>query len=177
VLVEVKLSEGGFTPCGGRESVGNRRRDVCDSARGLFANPSACYLTRTARASRDRRYWTIFAKARGSVRAAFPGVELTEACPFASDLQQPMRNHALALGLVQAGHFDFARVGLVHHDDNPSVPSHWHRYRDAVADPETFFSVPASVVVKAGRVSKATWSNAWAEYVQARYRLGAGWAT
>src|ERR1022692_4318166 len=27
VLVEVKLSEGGFTQCGGRESPGNRRRD------------------------------------------------------------------------------------------------------------------------------------------------------
>lgn len=91
-----------------------------------------------------------------------------------SDSQQPMRNHALALGLVQAGHFDFARFGLVHHDDNPSVPPHWQRYCDAVADPEILFRVPASAVVDAGRELKAPWSSAWADYVQERYRLGWG---
>jgi len=174
VLVEVKLTEEGFTSCNGRESASNRQRDVCDSARRFFDEPSACYLTRTVRATRERRYWSIFAGAHGSVRGAFPNLELTGSCPFVFDFQQLMRNHALALGLVQAGHFDFARFGLVHHDDNPSVPPHWHRYCDAVADPETLFCVPASAVVEAGRGLKTTWSSAWADYVRERYRLAVG---
>ena len=32
VLLEIKLREDGFTPCNGRTSRGNRRKDVCDSA-------------------------------------------------------------------------------------------------------------------------------------------------
>ena len=43
VLVEVKLSEAGFTPCNGPRSNGNRRRDVCQSARLFFDDPAACY--------------------------------------------------------------------------------------------------------------------------------------
>lgn len=73
VLIEVKLSEGGFTPCGGAGSRRNDRREPCDSAARLFADPSACYLRRPAHAVRDRRYWTIFEQAHGSLRAAFPG--------------------------------------------------------------------------------------------------------
>ena len=71
VLLEVKLSEGDFTHCGGRDSPGNQRRDVCASAALFFDDPRACYLRRTKRARRDRRYWEIFAASHGSVRAAF----------------------------------------------------------------------------------------------------------
>ena len=42
VLIEVKLSEGDFSHCGGRYSQGNRRQDVCESARQFMQDPSAC---------------------------------------------------------------------------------------------------------------------------------------
>ena len=76
VLVEVKLSEGSFTHCGGRRSRGNRRADVCDSAMLFLDNPEACYLRRPWRKSRDRRYWEIFARSHGTVRDAFPYADL-----------------------------------------------------------------------------------------------------
>ena len=174
VLLEVKLSEGGFTGCGGRGSPRNSRRDLCDSAGAFFAETSACYLTRPRHARRDRRYWSIFASAGRSVQAAFPGADLGGCCPFANDMQQPMRNHALALGLLQAGRYEFARFGLVHHDDNPDVPQHWERYRGVVADPEVLFCLPASGVIEAGRRLEASWSSDWAKYLEERYRLGGG---
>lgn len=174
VLIEVKLTEDGFSRCNGRTSSGNRRPDVCSSARAFLAEPTACYLTRPLRARRDRRYWEIFAAAHGSVTAAFPGVDQSGPCPFAFDLQQPMRNHALALGLVQQRRFDFARFGLVHHDDNPDVVPHWEQYRTVVTDPGMLFRVPASRVVEAGRALKAVWSAEWADYVCARYLLTPG---
>ena len=46
VLIEVKLSEGNFTHCGGRKSRRNRRRDVCESAKLFLDEPNACYLRR-----------------------------------------------------------------------------------------------------------------------------------
>jgi hypothetical protein len=88
-------------------------------------------------------------------------------------MQQPMRNHALALGLLQTGRYEFARFGLVHHDDNPDVPPHWEQYRRLVADPEVLCCLPARAVIEAGRELKASWSSDWAEYVEDRYRLGA----
>ena len=72
ILVEVKLSEGGFTLCGGAKSKANRRKDVCASSARFFADPRACYLRRTRHARRDRRYWKIFDAAFGSVRAMVP---------------------------------------------------------------------------------------------------------
>ncbi len=72
VLLEVKLTEAKFTHCNGRESRGNRRRDVCQSAQIFFGNPGNCYLTRPYRKSRDRRYWEIFTDGYGGVRPGFP---------------------------------------------------------------------------------------------------------
>ena len=149
ILVEVKLTEGEFSHCNGATSRGNRRKNVCGSAEMFFADPSACYLRHPYRAKRDRRYWTIFEQEFGSVREAFPGADLAGACPFRGDGQQPMRNHALALGLVQADVVDFAAFGLVHHDDNPDVVPGWEEYASTVADPATLFRLPASAVCDA----------------------------
>ena len=149
VLIEVKLTEGDFSRCNGATSRGNRRKDVCALAETFFADPGACYLRHPYRAVRDRRYWTIFEQEYGSVREAFPGVDLDGPCPFRGDGQQPMRNHALALGLVQEGVVDFAAFGLVHHDDNPDVVPAWDEYTSMVAGPSLLFRIPASAVCDA----------------------------
>ena len=148
ILIEVKLTEGKFTACSGAESKGNRHREVCRQAVHFFEDPDGCYLRRTYRASRDRRYWQIFRARYGTVRAAYPGVSLDAACPFRGDWQQPMRNHALAVGLVDAGHVEFAAFGLVHHDHNPDVPGPFDGYRQAAAD-DSLFRRPASAVIDA----------------------------
>ena len=169
VLVEVKLSEGGFTPCNGAKSTANRRKDVCASAAPFFDNPRACYLRRTRHAQRDRRYWDIFDAGFGSVRAAVPGFT-GERCPFEGDFQQLMRNHALALGLIQAREAAFAAFGLVHHPDNHHVVEPWERYRSIVADPSPLFRIPANELVDAAADQGGPWSD-WARYMRERYIL------
>lgn len=149
ILIEVKLTEGGFTSCGGAESRANRRPDVCASAWRFLDAPNACYLRRPWRASRDRRYWEIFEAAHGSVPAAFPHVG-DGPCPFRGGAQQMMRNHALALGLVQAGLADWWAFGLVHHDRNPDVPPAWDAYVEGAADRSHLFRLPASAVAEVG---------------------------
>lgn len=149
VLIEVKLSESGFSVCNGAESAGNLHRAPCESAAKFLDDPSACYLRRPKRASRDRRYWTIFGNACGSLAAAFPGASREGGCPFRGDLQQPMRNHALLLGIVQAGIAEFGAIMLVHHDGNPDVVGPWEAYRAMVADSRCVLRMPASVVTGA----------------------------
>lgn len=169
VLVEVKLSEGGFTACNGSESLANRRRDVCASASVFFEQPQACYLRRARHAQRDRRYWDIFEAAFGSVEQAVPGYT-GERCPFEGDHQQIMRNHALALGLVQAGEVDFAAFGLVHHPGNHHVVEPWERYRGIVADETPLFRIRADTIVNAAADQGGPWAD-WAGYMRQRYMM------
>ena len=135
VLVEVKLSEGGFTTCMGRVSRWNRRQDVCGSARLFFGDPIACYLRRPKGKRRDRRYWEIFTKSHGSVRDAFPGADADGPCPFVGNAQQPMRNLAIARALEQEGMVDEAWFVLCAHDGNPDVPGHWGAWKGILPDP------------------------------------------
>jgi len=145
-IVEVKLSESGFTPCGGRRSRGNRNDAACRSLELMFASPDRCYLQRPYRAVRDRRYWAIFSQEHGDMTAAFPRVD-TQECPFATDWQQPMRNHALCLGHAQAGLASFWLLALVHHDDNHDVVDPWEAYRAATADAQHIHRWPASTLI------------------------------
>ncbi len=168
VLVEVKLSEGGFTRCKGRTSRGNRRKDVCDSAKLFFDNPSACYLRRPWGKNRDRRYWDIFAKSYGSVRDAFPHANLNGPCPFADDMQQPMRNLAIARGLEQEDTVEKAWFALCPHDSNPDIAQRWEEWRRLLPDVGMAPSLPASKIISIGEAEGLT---DWATYMRDRYQL------
>ena len=170
VLVEVKLSETGFTPCKGPKSNGNRRKEVCQSARLFFDDPGACYLRRPWRKDRDRRYWEIFAASHGSVRNAFPGAALNGPCPFIRDAQQPMRNLAIAHGLQQEGLVANAWLALCRHDDNPDVAAHWEAWQAMLPDQAAAPCLRASTIVQAGLEDG---HEDWATWMCSRYRLPA----
>ncbi len=170
LLVEVKLSEGGFTPCGGIDSRGNRDRAPCLDAGLFFEDADRCYLRRPYRASRDRRYWSIFRQAHGSLRAAFPGAPLAGGCPFAGDWQQPMRNHALALAMEQDDRVSFWRLALVHHDGNPDVCDPWDAYTQGTVDSPHIYRWAASELLAA--LGAATGDAAGhASWMRAKYVL------
>lgn len=168
VLIEIKLSEGGFTQCRGRESAANHRKDVCASARLFYDDPRACYLRRPKRKRRDRRYWEIFTASHGSVRKAFPGADMDGPCPFAGNAQQPMRNFAIARGLEQEGTVARAYFVLCAHDDNLDVARHWAEWRGLLPDSDMAPSLPASEVVRSGEAQGYT---DWAVWMRNRYRL------
>ena len=90
----------------------------------FFDDPSACYLHRPLGKQRDRRYWEIFDRSHGSVRNAFPNADLDGPCPFAYEMQKPMRNLAIARGLEQEDTVERAWFALCSHDGNPAVAEH-----------------------------------------------------
>lgn len=172
LLIEVKLSESGFTQCGGANSRGNRDRAPCLDAGVFFAQPDRCYLRRPYRATRDRRYWEVFARDQPDLRAAFPGADTNGPCPFVADWQQPMRNHALALASEQAGLVDFWALALVHHDDNPDVIPGWDSYTNAVASSSSIFRWPASALIPAIGASCPDAQPPLDRWLSERYLLG-----
>ena len=168
VLLEVKLREPEFTHCNGRTSRGNRRKDVCDSARLFFDDPDNCYLRRPWRKQRDRRYWEIFTTSHSSVLDAFPNADLDGQCPFAYDMQQPMRNLAIVRGLEQEDMVEKAWFALCAHDDNSDIAHHWADWRNLLPDSSMAPSLPASEVIAIGDEDGLT---EWAAYMRDRYRL------
>jgi hypothetical protein len=76
-----------------------------------------------------------------------------------------MRNHALLLGLQQAGVTDFGAFALVHHDANPDVVPLWNRYADSVADGSVLFRIAASEIARAVPAPVGSW-------LEERYLLG-----
>ena len=172
VLVEVKLSEGGYTHCNGATSDANMRKDVCADASKFFDEPRACYLRWPRHARRDRRYWDIFEAAFGSVRAAVPGFA-GERCPFEGNHQQLMRNHALALGLTQAG-----GNGVRGRSGSFTIRTTtmcWNRGTSTGRSLPTrspLFRIPADQLVNAAAGQDASWA-AWACYMRERYMLPA----
>ena len=170
VLLEVKLSESDFTHCNGRTSPANHRRDVCESATLFFEDPKACYLRRPLRKRRDRRYWEIFAFEHDSVRAAFPGADLEGACPFAESMQQPMRNLAIARGLVQDSGYTVEKAwfALCAHDGNPEAAQHWESWKRLLPDASMAPVLFASDVVRAGEEEGLI---DWAVWMRDRYGL------
>lgn len=168
VLVEVKLTEDKFTHCNGRESRGNRRKDVCRSAQLFFDEANACYLRRPVRKRRDRRYWEIFIQSYGSLRSAFPNANLDGECPFAYDLQQPMRNLAIAQGMVQEDMVQKAWYILCAHDSNPDIAGHWQAWRQLLGEATPAPFLPASEVITVGAGDGLA---EWSRYMRERYRL------
>ena len=168
VLIEVKLTEEGFTHCGGRTSRGNHRRDVCDSASRFLDDPAACYLRRPWRKQRDRRYWDIFARSFGSVKAAFPHADISGPCPFANDMQQPMRNFAIARVLEQEDIVERAWFALCAHDANTNIAERWKTWTHLLPDTSMAPFLPASEIVRVGEVEGL---NDWATYMRSRYQV------
>lgn len=168
VLVEVKFSEGGFTHCGGAGSSANERPDVCASANTFLDAPTLCYLNRPARATRERRYWEIYREEYGTVASAFPGSDRSADCPFKGEMQQPMRNLAVAIGLKQAGTVDRSWFLLCAHDANPDVPVHWAQWEALLPPGTTALRLLASEVVAAGAEAGLV---DWASWMIRRYRL------
>ena len=168
VLVEVKLTEAGFTHCNGRTSRGNRRTDVCESAQLFLNNPQDCYLRRPVRKERDRRYWSILAKSHGSLRDTFPHADLRGECPFAYDMYQPMRNLAVARGLEQEDLVEKAWFVLCAHDANPDVAHHWRAWQNLVVDSALALFLPASEIITVG---ESGGFSDWGKYMRDRYRL------
>lgn len=168
VLVEVKLTEAEFSHCKGRKSPNNRREDVCQSARPFFDNPQDCYLRRPDGTERDRRYWEIFTRSRGSLLNTFPNACLIGECPFAYDMQQPMRNLAIAQGLEQEGMVEKAWYILCAHDHNREMIGHWQAWQRLLAGSTPAPFLPASDVINAGEEDGL---EEWGKYMRGRYRL------
>ena len=168
--MEVKLTEAAFGTCRGKAHPDNDRQHVCTGPGRFFTDHDDCFVHRAPGRGRNRRYWEIFAVARGGMRAAFPGADPEGGCPFAGHAYQPMRNLAVPEGLVQDRLLavDRAWFALCAHDDNPEIAEQWAAWRDLLPEPRMAPLLPASEIIRAGEAAGLA---GWAEWMRQRYRF------
>jgi len=145
-LIEHKLTEHGFTTCGGyRSRRRNRRTHRCDSVAEILANRRLCYYDSVS----DYRYWKI-TQANPQV---FPAENLaTRAeCPFQGGLNQLWRNQLMAAAIESSTSprwpFEAVYFSVVHHPGNHALHSTIERFRGLTGGSTRFLSFSSEVIV------------------------------
>ena len=141
-LIEVKLSETRFGHCSAFDAPGNDRRDVCNSPGPWGGDTAACYQLRNHDGPARRRYDAYLepAAVNGGGRPH---------CVF-RDLNQPMRNMALARVLIERDEVDAVTFALCAPSANSHVWRQWSRAIDVFADVPgvSLRGLPAEAVVR-----------------------------
>lgn len=124
-FIEVKLSETAFGSCSAFDLAGNDTRHLCRQAGAWGGDPAGCFHLRNHDTAERRRYDT-------QLRPEWITPTRDSACEFL-DLNQPMRNVALARALIDRGDADHITVALCAPTGNRNVWRQWARARHAFA--------------------------------------------
>jgi hypothetical protein len=154
VLIEVKFTEDGFSPCGGYKSNGNRDKKFCESEYDESELKTRCYLVK----KEGREYFEI-------MKGAYIKTN-TCRCPFA-DNNQCQRNHAFAKTLVSRGIVDQAYFGVLIHDMNIFIDDKWKRYLTSCLPSEQSYLF----TLLAGEVVSVSDDDNYRKYLKDRYLI------
>jgi len=141
-LIEVKLSETGFGACSAFGSPKNDRRDICRNTGPWGRDPEVCFQLRNHDGP-HRRLYDHFLDPTALVASA-PWCDFLE-------LNQPMRNVALARALLERDDADEAVVALCAPHANRNVWRQWARAEQVFGSVPgvTLRGLPAEQVVAA----------------------------
>ena len=158
-FIEVKLSETAFGACSAFDLAANDTRHLCGQPGAWGGDPAGCFQLRNYTTADRRRYDT-------HLRPEWITPTSDSGCEFL-DLNQPMRNVALARALIDRGDADHVAVVLCAPAGNTNVWRQWARARHAFAQvPDTTLTdLPALEVA-------AIHTGARRDELVARYQLG-----
>lgn len=130
-LIEHKLSEKDFTPCGAYKSDANKHKAnciTCDLA-ALAENPQLCHYH-----SIGFRYWELL-KSRIEV---YSGRAHGKGCPFRGGLNQLWRNQMLAFALQKK--YASVTFSVCHHQKNTMLQRSINQYKALIKNDKMFNS-------------------------------------
>lgn len=141
-FIKVKLSETAFGSCSAFQSDRNDTRSHCHSPGPWGGDPINCFQLRNLDTAPSRRYDTHLSPNWIAATGA-------HACEFL-DLNQPMRNVALARALLNRGEADTVAFALCAPGGNRNVWRQWTRAKTAFAGvPDvTLVDLPADLVLQ-----------------------------
>ena len=145
-LIEHKLTEKEFTPCGGFESNRKQPYQNCDcrsSFSSILANPDLCYYHVRCK----YKYWEL----TRDHDALFRNHGRFESCPFRSGMNQLWRNQLLGLAVESEKTLPYEHVyfSVVKHPGNRHLDKTINQYRTLIADSDRFSVFTSLDVVNA----------------------------
>jgi hypothetical protein len=124
-LIEVKLGETAFGECSAFKSEKNDKREVCRQDAAWGGDRESCFQLRNHDGPQRRTY---------DQHLQSPWITpVGVGCPF-RELNQPMRNIALARAILDRGDADIATFALCAPTANTAVWRQWHLTRQIFAD-------------------------------------------
>ena len=167
-LIEHKLTEGEFTPCGGFKSKDRKNHPSCDCTRsvsGILREKNTCFH----HAVRGRTYWDI------TERNAefFVNHETHQKCPFQGGMNQLWRNQLLALAMEQDERqpYEHGAFSVVKHPANPHLDASLNAFKDLVQHNPKFSVFTSEDVLRAAEELRDDALNRWATWYRTLYML------
>lgn len=168
-LIEHKLTEKEFTPCGGFKSKDRKERHDCTrSFTEILQNKNICFHEDV----RKRNYWNI----TEINRSFFVNHAKHAQCPFQGGMNQLWRNQLLALAMEQAERQPFvhASFSVVKHPANTHLDESLGSYKDLIADNPKFSVFNLDDVLRAAEALHDRALDEWARWYRNLYMLQRG---
>jgi hypothetical protein len=167
-LIEHKLTEKEFTPCGGLKSRGRTEWHSCDSASAILQDPGKCYY----HSSCHYRYWDVTIES-----AFFPPDNILRHgdCPFKDGTNQLWRNQLLGLSIESLRlpdlPFKKAFFSVVNHPDNSALVPTVRGYEALVNHSHQFSYFSSNRLVEAAKSCGSSLLSDWATWYEGLYYL------
>jgi hypothetical protein len=165
-LIEHKLSEREFTPCGGYKSKGRKSLHDCNkSFTEILADKEVCYYNST----RNYRYWNITEENK----VFFVNHHIYSDCPFKGGMNQLWRNQLLGLSIEYDERQPYEKVyfSVVHHPGNKSLDNTINKYKELITNNERFSTFTSDEVVRIAESLNDAELNKWAGWYRGLYMV------
>ena len=165
-LVEHKLTEAQFTPCGGcKKAEGIAGLHCHASFAEIMKMPDLCYYHRVM----GYKHWFVTAKHVG----LFPGHAQFPGCPFHGGMNQLWRNQLLALSTADnpENRYRHAALAVVRHPRNHALDETLANYGKLTGHNPAFRVLTSADVVEAAASVGDAALQAWVHWYRALYKV------
>jgi hypothetical protein len=167
-LIEHKLTESEFTPCGGFKSKDRKNHPSCDCTRSvseILKDKNACFHHLV----RERNYWNITER---NVEF-FVNHGKHPNCPFKGGMNQLWRNQLLALAMEQDEQqpYKHASFSVVRHPTNRHLDDSLNAFKDLVGHNPKFSVFTSEDMLRAVEEHQDGVLNQWALWYRTLYML------
>jgi hypothetical protein len=165
-LIEHKLTEKEFTPCGGYRSPGRQPRHDCSRPfADILADPHLCYYHDV----KGFNYWPLTA----THRYFFPHHDRYARCPFQGGLNQLWRNQLLALSIEHDPQQPYRHVSfsVVKHPGNTALEPSLAAYQELIAHHPKFSVLTSSDFLAAAAARQDAALDRWIAWYRELYDL------
>lgn len=164
-LIEHKLTEKEFTPCGGFKSKGRTPLHKCEPTSAIIENPDRCYY----HSGCNYRYWDI------TLGDASPfntnRIREYKVCPFIGGMNQLWRNQLLTTSIESSLQWPYRKVyfSVVYHPGNYCLKPSISEFQKLIGFTDRFFAFSSDELINRVKEINEPVLSEWLNWYQEIY--------